>query len=161
MDVIGKIIFQYINDDLFVGIVSGIISGIIVDIGSKIYRYNKAFAEEQQLYIRWLDKIIICLDQAYDKNDFTIVLWTIADEPIRESFTYLKSAYVSSVEDIQCLINEIKYVIIQNRSITKQDIGKFKNRLVNYKCHILDYKHMGFIKRTMYRIKKKNIITYI
>ena len=154
MDVIVGLFSQY-KSDLFIGIIAGIISGTIVNSWSKVYRYHKSFSEDQQLFIRWIDKILICLEQAYDVNDFTIVLWTIADEPIRNSFTYLKESYIESVENIQQLINDMKYIILQNKNISKHDISKYKSELIKYKSQILDYKYWGIMKRTLYDIKKK------
>ncbi len=144
---------------IVIGVVSGVISGIIVNVFSSVYHFDKDFENDKQVYMRWLDRIRASLEKSYDKNDYSDVLLLIADEPIRETFVFLKAECKESAEKISESVETLKWKIIKSQTgITEDTIKRHKAELYKLKSEVISYDHYGVVKRLLISSKLMNDI---
>lgn len=126
--------------NILIGIISGLISGFLTSVWLKKHWDKKEIEEqfemEKQTYERYLQRIREEILIGEKLNDYSYVLRTIENEPIRKTFNQLDENSRKSIVEIQKCIKKLKNEI----EIGNGNFEVTKGMLFKYQMDVLKYR---------------------
>lgn len=126
-----------------IGIGSGLLSGFISSICLKKrwdrIEKGKKFESEKQIYSRYLNDIRNEIAIGKRLNDYTFVLRSIENEPIREMFDELDALSQQSITEISRYVRNLKEIFEEEINSDSQ-IMEVQSQLLKYRLEVLKYR---------------------